>query len=283
MPQTVQPGLLRGLFHGIFVGERPVTQMDAVKVLLRAQSGAGKTGLLNQVFAECGICPVGLRTARYFDNGHHFGYDLAVLSTGEKVQMVRGEPCVPGMRPAPQFFDERVRPLLLQEAQQHGLLLVDEVGRFEKHDAQYLDTLRMLWHSERPMVLVLKKEPLPFNEDVWKGGEGALKIDLDTENQAEAAEKLSDVFGKGVRKEKPFACIRWEMEDFDAAQAGIGRLKAFQQAHPGEGAAFVRSRNAAVRALAADAGLIPVQGEWPALLMRKNARVIAFEMWDGRI
>ncbi len=246
--------------------------MKTVKALLRAISGAGKTGLINQVLAECGIRVCGLRTARHFEQGRHCGYDLSVLSTGERLNMARGEPRVPGMRPAPGFFDGQVRPRLIGEAQADGVLLVDEVGRFEKRDALYLDALRTLWRSDRPMILVLKKEPLPFNEKTWNGSENALKIDLDIESRAEAAKRLAAILWTGER-EQPFECLQWETEDFGEALRGVRCLQAWQRAHPGTGAAFVRSQDAAVRALAADAGLIPVKEKWPELLIRTHARV----------
>lgn len=254
------------------MGERSVGQMKTVKVLLRAFSGAGKTGLINQVLAECGVKVCGLRTARHFEQGRHCGYNLSVLSTGEQLEMARGEPRVPGMRPAPGFFDEQVRPRLIREAQADGVLLVDEVGRFEKHDALYLDALWMLWRSERPMILVLKKEPLPFNEAIWNGSENALKIDLDMESRAWAAQGLAAVLGAG-EKEQPFECLQWETDSFNEALSGVRCLRAWQQAHLGTGAAFVRSQCAQVRALAADAGLIPVKEEWPGPLIRTHARV----------
>lgn len=241
-------------------------------MLLRGNSGTGKTGLINQVLAECGVKVCGLRTARYFDGERQFGYDLAVLSDGQRIGMARGEPRVPGMRPAPRFFDEQVRPLLEREAALEGLLIVDEVGRFEKHDALYLNALKALWRSERPMILVLKKEPLPFNEAIWNGSENALKIDLDMESRAEAAQGLAAVLGAG-EGEQPFECLQWETDNFNEAIRGVRCLRAWQQAHLGKGAAFVRSQCAQVRALAADAGLIPVNEGWPGPLIRAHARV----------
>lgn len=246
--------------------------MARIKVLLRGASGSGKTGLLNQLLRECGAAACGLRTARHFEQGRHFGYDLAVLSSGERLAMVRGEPGVPGMRPAPAFFDGQVRPRLLREAERGGILLVDEVGRFERNDALYLKTLKTLWASERAMILVLKKEPLPFNRALWETGGHTLAVDLDTDPRARAALALASALGGEQWAAQPFLCLRWETERFETAASAIPRLAAWQKAHPGEGAVFVRARHPAVRALAGDAGLVPVLGEWPEPFIRTNAR-----------
>lgn len=255
--------------------------MKTVKILLRGVSGAGKTGLINQILAECGIRVCGLRTVRHFEKGQQTGYDLTVLSTDEQLSMVRGKPREPGMRPVPGYFDDQARPRLISEAAMDALLLVDEVGRFEKHDTLYLDTLKTLWHSDRSMILVFKKEDLAFNHEIWNEKSDALRIDLDEEGRLSAAQKIIDaLMTDRITISDPFLCVRWQTEDFDAAQAGIGRLKAWQHLNIGKGTAFVRSGSASVRAVAADAGLVPAQGKWPELFIRQAATVIPFAEWD---
>ena len=75
---------------------------------------------------------------------------------------------------------------------EHGLhdgndcLIMDEIGRFEKDNEIFLN---MVWEAliqkKVPVLVVLKKEKLPFNKKVW-GMEKGIHVDMDLMDSEEA-------------------------------------------------------------------------------------------------
>ncbi len=236
--------------------------MAAAKVLIRGTSGAGKTSLVNQALMECGIRPRGLRSVRYFEQGQERGYNLLALSGGAQVPLVRGEPLAP-KRPQEGFFEEVALPLLEGECSSAGLLLVDEIGRFEKHSPRYLNALMDIWlDAGRPTIFVLKKEPLPFNDRLWEGAEYALRIDCDEQSAPEAGRRLC----VALAGKPPVPCFVRMIVDGNAMENAdafllMDRLSLWLQRNPGKGLGIVCGQDAQLLHAAAGRGLVPVKGE----------------------
>lgn len=80
---------------------------------------------------------------------------------------------------------------------QNDCLLMDEVGRFEREQKIFLEAVwAALNQKEMPVLVVLKKENLPFNERVWRMKEG-IHIDLDRMDREEAYLRAVNYFQKG--------------------------------------------------------------------------------------
>ena len=234
--------------------------MRAAKILLRGASGAGKTGILNQALAECGVQPCGLRFVRSYAQGQLMGYDLHALSQGQCLDLLRLEGGQTS-KPPKGFYDQHVLPLLQHEAKEEGLLLVDEVGRLERHDTMYLALLKSLWQQKnKPCLFVLKKEPLPFNEGLWQGDAHALRLDVDDMPLAMAGKLLCDALCGSHKRKGHFLRLILDAHDMTLAEAmeKMDRLARWLLRHPGQGVGIVCALEESILRTAADKGMVPL-------------------------
>lgn len=72
------------------------------------------------------------------------------------------------------------------------IILMDEVGRFEKNSAAFLDAIQAVVNSEKTVIAVIKKESLPHLEQLRKT-EGALLVDLDECPPEKARKQLAEL------------------------------------------------------------------------------------------
>lgn len=234
--------------------------MNKAKVLIRGASGSGKSSLLNQALAECGIQPRGLRTLRSFQDGKEQGFDMLALSTGTCVPLVRGLPRQP-KRPDHAFFDAFALPMLRGELAGDGLILVDEIGRFEKHEDNYLKALLEVWHdSARPSLFVLKKEHLPFNDMLWDSAvEQALTIDLEESTPLEAGQSLCGAL-MDAPAPRVFLRVILDTSGMESAEALrlLDRVCQWLNSHSGKGLGILCDERAEMLHTAAGRGLVPV-------------------------
>ncbi len=235
--------------------------MAEAKILIRGKSGGGKTSLVNQALLECGIQPRGLRALRYFNQGQEEGFNLLALSNGKQVPLVRGQPFA-RKRPQGGFFEEVALPMLREELSQPGLLLVDEIGRYEKQAVGYLDTLVSAWQDpQRPALYVLKKENLPFNDMLWDSADNALRIDCDEVTAAEAGPQICAALTGEAPKHRFVRIILESAMNRASALQLMDRLKGWLNQNPGKGLGIVCSQEAELLHTAAGMGLIPVMGD----------------------
>ncbi len=74
---------------------------------------------------------------------------------------------------------------------------MDEIGRFEKNNISFLNTVwQAILQNQTPVLVVLKKENLPFNQKVWELSEG-IHVDLDLITREEAFQMAVAYFKKG--------------------------------------------------------------------------------------
>lgn len=235
--------------------------MAEAKILIRGKSGGGKTSLVNQALLECGIQPRGLRALRYFNQGQEEGFNLLALSNGKQVPLVRGQPFA-RKRPQGGFFEEVALPMLREEMSQPGLLLVDEIGRFEKQAVGYLDALVSAWQDpQRPALYVLKKENLPFNDMLWDSADNVLRIDCDEETASEGGPKLCAALASHAPKHRFVRIILEGTMDGASTLQLMDKLKGWLNQNPGKGLGIVCSQKAELLHIAAGLGLIPVMGD----------------------
>lgn len=126
---------------------------------------------------KTGACPVGPI------------YELKAFPTGEH-------------RPISCYKDGRIQPVsdtfdtlgadCLHSAIQgpEPIILMDEIGRFEKNSAVFLNAICSAVNSEKTVIAVLKKEPLPYLEQM-RQMKDAIVVDLDECSPEEARKQLA--------------------------------------------------------------------------------------------
>lgn len=70
------------------------------------------------------------------------------------------------------------------------IILMDEIGRFEKNSTSFLSAIHAVLNSEKTVIAVVKKESLP-HLDQLRSTEGAILIDLDECSPEKARQKLA--------------------------------------------------------------------------------------------
>ncbi len=158
------------------------------KILITGRPGAGKSTLARWVLGRLGRPWAGYRTllAGRCPAGPLFA--LHACPGGQAAPISRWEEGA--IRPAPDGF-EGLGVACLKRALEgpEPLVLLDEIGRFEQGCPAFLREIDRVLHSEKIVVAVLKKEPLPYLEE-WQRLEGALLLDLDQISPQEAREAL---------------------------------------------------------------------------------------------
>lgn len=149
-------------------------------LLITGNMGSGKSSFINKIFMSQGIPLTGIRSVRHFENHKFIGYDLSIIENYKtikrwKIARIKGEKMLinPNFKPATEF---------LNNIQNKNLIFIDEIGRFERNDEEYLTAVRSLVNSDIKSIISLKKEDLPFNNhliDLSKKDNDIEFIDLD--------------------------------------------------------------------------------------------------------
>ena len=149
-------------------------------LLITGNMGSGKSSFINKLFMSQGIPLNGIRSVRHFENHKFIGYDLSIIENYKTIRKweiarIKGEKMLinPNFKPATEF---------LNNIQNKNLIFIDEIGRFERNDEDYLSAARSLVNSDIKSIISLKKEDLPFNNhliDLSKKDNDIEFIDLD--------------------------------------------------------------------------------------------------------
>lgn len=149
-------------------------------LLITGNMGSGKSSFINKIFMSQGIPLTGIRSVRHFENHKFIGYDLSIIENYKTIKRweiarIKGEKMLinSNFKPATEF---------LNNIQNKNLIFIDEVGRFERNDKDYLSAVRSLVNSDIKSIISLKKEDLPFNNyliDLSKKDKDIEFIDLD--------------------------------------------------------------------------------------------------------
>lgn len=133
-------------------------------LLITGNMGSGKSSFINKIFMSQGIPLTGIRSVRHFENHKFIGYDLSIIENYKtikrwKIARIKGEKMLinPNFKPATEF---------LNNIQNKNLIFIDEIGRFERNDEEYLTAVRSLVNSDIKSIISLKKEDLPFNNNL---------------------------------------------------------------------------------------------------------------------
>lgn len=158
------------------------------KILITGRPGTGKSTLALWLVKRLGRPWAGYRTlcAGRCEAGPLFS--LYACPGGESAPISRWEQGA--IRPVPESF-EGLGAACLKNALEGPapVVLLDEIGRFEKDCPAFLGRVEELLGSEKIVVAVLKQEPLPYL-DRWRALPGALLLDLDRISPPQAREVL---------------------------------------------------------------------------------------------
>lgn len=172
-------------------------------LLITGNMGSGKSSFINKIFMSQGIPLTGIRSVRHFENHKFIGYDLSIIEDYKtikrwKIARIKGEKMLinPNFKPATEF---------LNNIQNKNLIFIDEIGRFERNDEEYLTAVRSLVNSDIKSIISLKKEDLPFNNnliDLSKKDKDIEFIDLDDTDLRDLDIVLQEFSFKNILQKK---------------------------------------------------------------------------------
>lgn len=152
----------------------------------------GKSTLANRYLAERGVEYAGYRTKVREWTAVGPIYEMEELLTGQRQPISRldGDKIVGIAETFDEFGAEVVRRGIASDA---PVLLLDEIGRFERSSPRFLSALMESFSGKQQVVAVLKQEKLPYL-DAIKAREDILLVDLDTMPREAAWELVREEF-----------------------------------------------------------------------------------------
>lgn len=160
------------------------------KFTITGRPGSGKSTLLRRLVASLAWQSAGFTTLPYYIEGERRGFYLHSLL--ELPNSLNNLPISVVQTPGHSVgVGESFRSLgmaCLRQAlvsSSDGLVL-DEIGRFEQNEADFLDTLQTVFSQyPKPILAVLKAEEIPFLQELKKRPD-FIHIDLDQIDREEA-------------------------------------------------------------------------------------------------
>lgn len=165
-------------------------------ILITGLPGSGKSTLVRRLVRELQQVPYGYCTVRrhkYIDRKMaYWGFWMTELP--EKKSRCEISRVCPGSMPecfpdAFETFGVRCLSRALELTKPGDLVIMDEVGRFEAAAMQFRKEIDRVLDSDRLVIAVLKKEPIPFHEKI-KQRSDVLLFDLDMQDWEEVRQEI---------------------------------------------------------------------------------------------
>lgn len=150
----------------------------------------GKSTLANRYLAKRGVEYAGYRTKVREQTAVGPIYEMEELLTGRREPISR----LDGTRivGVPETFDGFGAEVIHRAAaSETPILLLDEIGRFERNSPRFLSAVEQSFSRGQQVVAVLKQENLPYL-DVIKARGDVLLVDLDTMTREAAWERIRE-------------------------------------------------------------------------------------------
>lgn len=156
--------------------------------LITGQRNSGKTTLVNELLEMYHIDPAGYRTVPSKRYHSLTAYAMTDLLTGEQKdisKVVCGR--IQGIEKTFSVFGVNCLKDALKSSKK--TVVLDELGRFEKNCHIFLQCVNELLDSEKIILAVLKKESIPYLEQIKKRRD-VLIFDLDTQDYYDVKKQL---------------------------------------------------------------------------------------------
>lgn len=195
-------------------------------LLLTGKMGSGKSSFINELFMLLNVPLTGIRSVRHYEGGKFIGFDMSLIEdfivkkTWSVARFMDGE-----MRVNTNF---KGATDFLEAMKSHEPIFIDEVGRFERNDSEYLKAVEILADSELKSIISLKKEDLPFNNhliDKSRKDNEIKYIDLDRISKDELDAFLLEVTGITEEKTKKTVLYSEEFEGDIASSESNSRIQ----------------------------------------------------------
>lgn len=163
-------------------------------LLITGARQRGKSTLANRYLTARGLSYAGYRTKVREQTEVGPVYEMQDLRTGECRPISRREG--DRMVGIPKTFDSFGTKVIRDaSASDAPILLLDEIGRFERSSGRFLAAIDEAFSEVQQVVAVLKQEELPYLESMKVRTDVCL-VDLDVLTREEAWERIQEVFLK---------------------------------------------------------------------------------------
>ncbi len=154
-------------------------------VAITGERGAGKSTLAAWLLQTLGLPCAGFRTLRYAVTPAGPLYELVDIRTSERAPISElSDGAICGISTTFDGFGVRIL-----ERADAPVLLLDEIGRFERNSEAFLRAVHAALDSPKTVIAVLKKEDLPHIQQI-KARSDTFLIDLDTCSRERARDLL---------------------------------------------------------------------------------------------
>lgn len=169
--------------------------------LITGKRQVGKSSLIKQVCQELNLAPCGFVTLAKYDNlGNRQGfYYHTLLPVFICHELVNDLPIMIGLTPVFETFSSlgisTLKAILLSD---NHYVILDEIGRIEKNNEEYINLLNQILCSDKLVLASLKKENIPFIEAMKKRMD-VYVYDLDILDYNLAKEDIIKKLKEGVK------------------------------------------------------------------------------------
>ena len=168
-----------------------------MNIFITGQRNKGKSTLVKEIVEFFQWDIAGYQTIPYQNHGIGWSYCMQNIMTQE--QMPISCFCHGHMQGLSETFDTFGVECLKMAIQSQRVVVMDEIGRFERHSIQFLSMIHTLLDSSCLVLAVLKAEPIDYIESMKKRTD-SLVVDLDQISYHEAKHKIISVLEREERK-----------------------------------------------------------------------------------